>query len=86
MDTQTGRLAYIAEYLPDGSERIIAKDNYWSPELRAKFDACAQGDNLIQAWYRDAEQVTCMGVIPQRKQYPEDNLRQLLLATYGDTA
>lgn len=61
------RRAYIAEYPDPDTEVILFEDTYWSPRLSAQFDALVGdrpiGSPLIQAWYYDPYQTTCMGVI-----------------------
>ena len=63
------RKAYIALYFPSGIEQILYTDTFWSPEISAKFDRLInmrhklQKGHYIQAWYSDATQVECMGII-----------------------
>jgi len=68
------RRAYIARYTLDADgqnliETILATDEYWSRELSEKWDSLIKlrraYEPMLQAWYSDADQVTCMATTNQ---------------------
>lgn len=68
------RRAYIARYPltlsgDDLSEVIIAEDTFWSPALSKLWNELtatrAKSDPMLQGWYSDSEQATCMAATNQ---------------------
>jgi hypothetical protein len=65
---------YVARYpLAHGgndlNEVILARDTWWSPDLRARWEALTGtrklGDPMLQAWYADTDQVVCVASTDQ---------------------
>jgi hypothetical protein len=55
------RKAYVARYPDPDTEIILATDDYWTERMGLEFDkACLETNQLVQGWYSDDYQATCL--------------------------
>ena len=69
MKNMIKRKCYIARYplnaaRNDLDEIILIEDTYYSPRINAEWDRLVverdRSDPMLQCWYSDADQVSCM--------------------------